>query len=215
MLRTSLLLVPALLASLSVIACNATVEVPGGSAGAGGAGTSNGTSSGDGNPCYPDSCAGPSSGDGGPLVVCGTETCSKGFFCHSSLQTCGKQNPQGTAQLDCSPIPVNCPGVFEPVCGCDDKVYSNGCVANAAGVDLGGTCDAPEGMFQCGEGFCPIAGHFCNVDSQYAGGYSSCEPLPPECNGTAACDCVAVPCPSSTQCHADSKGGITVVCWSS
>lgn len=40
--------------------------------------------------------------------------------------------PPGT----CAKKPTNCSYVYDPVCGCDDKDYSNPCLANAAGVSV-------------------------------------------------------------------------------
>ncbi len=45
---------------------------------------------------------------------------------------CGAGDQSGTCQVR----PQACPAVFAPVCGCDNMTYSNGCVANSAGVDV-------------------------------------------------------------------------------
>ena len=45
----------------------------------------------------------------------------------------------------CVPKLDVCDPVIDPVCGCDDKTYSNACSAEAAGVSIKrkGACEAP------------------------------------------------------------------------
>jgi hypothetical protein len=74
--------------------------------------------------------------------------CPVGTFCDFGSGTareashCGAADQSGT----CVSRPEVCMSVYEPVCGCDDKTYSNACMAHVAGVTVlkPGECSAGE-----------------------------------------------------------------------
>lgn len=65
------------------------------------------------------------------MVGGGADVCETGEFCRRTIgDLCGAADAPGI----CSPIPEMCTMDYNPVCGCDDKTYSNECVANSKGV---------------------------------------------------------------------------------
>jgi hypothetical protein len=217
-LKKSLWMGPgALVTAALCAACGGSVVASevGGTTGAG-AGASTASTAGDGGSAGtgqgPGSGgAGGSTGTGmGGSSVCGGLAgiaCPPEDYCQFVNQNCGGDDDEGT----CVPRPVGCPEIYNPQCGCDDKVYDNACEANAAGVDVnaGGGCTPPSGQFDCGPGFCTIGAAYCQVDTSDVGNEPTtygCQPLPASCGDTPSCACLAeVTCGS--QCMGTNDGG--------
>jgi Domain of unknown function (DUF6748)/Kazal-type serine protease inhibitor domain len=67
-------------------------------------------------------------------------TCQDGLFCmYDIAYMCGAYDMTGT----CSEVPETCAQVYEPVCGCDGRDYSNECAAWQHGISAAheGFCD--------------------------------------------------------------------------
>ncbi|MFP5284496.1 MAG: Kazal-type serine protease inhibitor family protein [Thermoanaerobaculia bacterium] len=69
--------------------------------------------------------------------------CASNEFCEFAAGTCPKRNSGATGT--CVVKPEGCTQQFDPVCGCDNKTYSNDCFRRMAGVSLKSTG-------QCGGG---------------------------------------------------------------
>ncbi|TNF27248.1 MAG: hypothetical protein EP329_19775 [Deltaproteobacteria bacterium] len=69
-------------------------------------------------------------------TACGARlgaTCGAGEFClFEEDDHCGWADATGT----CQPLPELCYSLYAPVCACDGNVYSNDCVAHAAGTSV-------------------------------------------------------------------------------
>jgi hypothetical protein len=64
--------------------------------------------------------------------------CDTGLFCEMAAGQCGSADASGT----CVKVPEVCSMVYQPVCGCDRKTYSNDCARRSKGVakDHDGPC---------------------------------------------------------------------------
>jgi hypothetical protein len=86
-----------------------------------------------------------------PNQMCGgiaAFRCDDGLACIHPDGTCGWADGAGT----CVIAPQVCMDVYQPVCGCDGKTYSNRCAAEAAGasVDHEGACALASCRPYCG-----------------------------------------------------------------
>jgi hypothetical protein len=66
--------------------------------------------------------------------------CDEGLYCRYDGGTCGAADQSGT----CRQRPDNCTREHVPVCGCDQRTYSNACEAERAGVSVAAAGDCPE-----------------------------------------------------------------------
>jgi hypothetical protein len=231
------------MAALFCAACGTTVETSpsGATSGTGGTtgtvGTGPGTGTGGGESCGSDlgCCPGGVSGD--CCVMCGTGTggfggaggtgggggsafcggiagilCAADQFCDFPDDQCGGNDNTGV----CVQRPIGCPDIYQPTCGCDNKVYGNACDANSQGVDVnvGEGCAPPGGMFPCGAGFCALGMQYCERDTSDVGNQPSsfsCHPLPATCGSTPSCACLSgVPCGGI--CMGSQNGAFEVTC---
>jgi hypothetical protein len=110
-------------------------------------------------------------GSGAPCGGFAGESCRAGEFCDFPLSMqCGIADGQGV----CKARPGKCADVYDPVCGCDGKIYANACTANVAGVSVTNVSACEVGHRACG-GF---AGTSC-ADDEY------CEFAPSNACGAA------------------------------
>ncbi|NOY90055.1 MAG: hypothetical protein GXP55_02515 [Deltaproteobacteria bacterium] len=117
----------------------------------------------------PSSCASAHTSCGG--TSCGGfpgATCTSGEFCDypASAPACGAADGTGT----CTTRPTGCSRVYDPVCGCDGRDYSNACIANLNGTDVSysGICPTPS---DCRTTSC-ATGESCIVCGPPGTGYS-------------------------------------------
>jgi hypothetical protein len=119
----------------------------------------------------------------------GDKDCRAGSFCEPPTNTC-------TFPGKCTVKPTYCITLYAPVCGCDNKTYSNTCTAQAAGVGIkangacptSGSCNSNANCARgqiCLNGACVIPAS-CTYDGKtYAHGASF-----PATDGCNTCTCM-------------------------
>jgi hypothetical protein len=138
--------------------------------------------------------------------------CATGQYCNYNDKQCGGNDGSGT----CEVRPQGCPAIYEPVCGCDRKVYDSECEAENAGADVNvlGGCTPPSGKFGCGAHFCLLGAEYCRMTGSGVPGAPAgfaCERLPTSCGTSPSCDCLKNET-CGNLCRATSDGGLEVTC---
>lgn len=70
--------------------------------------------------------------------------CTTNADCRGAREFCDTSPACPPARGQCVPRPDMCAQVFQPVTGCDGKRYSNGCMANEAGVAVKAPSSRPS-----------------------------------------------------------------------
>lgn len=83
------------------------------------------------NPCYAAKAAQSINNAG----VCAPPPCYSNSDC-AATSYCAKPTGSCEGAGTCKPRPLQCSGVFQPVCGCNNATYANSCKASSVGVSL-------------------------------------------------------------------------------
>ncbi len=141
----------------------------------------------------------------------GNAACTGSVYCDWADNSCGATDLSGV----CTIRPTACPPLVNYVCACDGQIYNNECLAAEAGVDVStsDTCQAPPGMFDCGNTFCTQGTQFCQKTVGGAIGSGpryACMAIPGTCS-PADCACLQQNS-CGTMCSESADGNFTLIC---
>jgi len=116
----------------------------------------------------------------------GLASCLGGDYCAFPLGTCADAQPVG----DCQTVPLECPDVSSPVCGCNGETFDSDCAAAFVSVNVfsDGPCPCGPGLAGCSEGsFCEYRAGTCGEPDPVG----TCAVVPGDCPNTVVpvCGC--------------------------
>ncbi len=105
--------------------------------------------------------------------------CTENHECDED-EYCEKERGDCDGTGECSPIPVECPDIWAPICGCDNVTYENWCDAARNGVNVlhedecvsNGECTENH---ECGED------EYCEKERGDCDGTGECTQKPEDC----------------------------------